>query len=142
VILLDSSGIIAALDQSVPEHGDAAMALRAARPPLLLSPFVLAEVDYLLATREGVQIEMAFLDQVSNGVYVMAPFGPADVAEARGVIEKYGDVNVGLTDASLVVLARRHGVHDVLTLDERHFRALRPSPHHAFRLLPADAGPR
>lgn len=34
-------------------------------------------------------------------------------------------VDVGLADASLVVLAERYGVAEVLTLDERHFRAMR-----------------
>jgi hypothetical protein len=30
-------------------------------------------------------------------------------------------------------------VRDVLTLDERHFRALRPPGGKAFRILPSDA---
>ena len=33
-----------------------------------------------------------------------------------------------LADASIVLLATRHAVWDVLTLDERHFRALRGPP--------------
>jgi hypothetical protein len=39
---------------------------------------------------------------------------------------------------SIVLLAHRHRVRDVLTLDERHFRVL-PGPGGPFRLLPADA---
>jgi uncharacterized protein len=141
LILLDSSGIIAALNEADPHHTEAASALRGARPPLLLSPFVLAEVDYLLATRVGSQVERAFLAEVGKGAYLLAPFGPVDVAETRNVIEQYGDAQIGLADASIVVLAHRHGVGDVLTLDERHFRALRPGPRERFRLLPADILP-
>jgi predicted nucleic acid-binding protein len=37
-----------------------------------------------------------------------------------------------------VVLANRYGIRDVLTLDERHFRALRGPNGRPFRLLPAD----
>jgi predicted nucleic acid-binding protein len=44
VILLDTSGLLAALDASQREHARAATSLAAARPPLLLSPFALAEL--------------------------------------------------------------------------------------------------
>ena len=54
------------------------------------------------------------------------------------MIETYGDLEVGLADASIVVLSRRYEVLDLLTLDERHFRTLRGSGGRPFRLLPAD----
>ena len=63
-----------------------------------------------------------------------------DVAEAAEVIERFVDFQVGLADASVVVLANRHETLDVLTLDERHFRVLRGPGGRPFRLLPADAG--
>jgi predicted nucleic acid-binding protein len=37
-----------------------------------------------------------------------------------------------------VVLAERYGARDILTLDERHFRALRDASGREFRILPAD----
>jgi len=49
VILLDTSGLLAAIDSSQSQHAKSAAALRQATGPLLLSPFVLAELDYLLA---------------------------------------------------------------------------------------------
>jgi predicted nucleic acid-binding protein len=55
------------------------------------------------------------------------------------VIEQYRDLAPGLADASIVVLAERHGIADVLTLDQRTFRTLRTSGGGAFRLLPFDA---
>jgi predicted nucleic acid-binding protein len=39
----------------------------------------------------------------------------------------------------LVVLAERHSTADILTLDQRHFRALIGPRGRPFRLLPADA---
>ena len=44
-----------------------------------------------------------------------------------------------MADAAIVVLAGRYGTDRVLTLDERHFRALRAAGSMPFRLLPADA---
>lgn len=138
MILLDTSGLLAAIDGSQRHHAACAAALLEALPPRLLSPFVLAELDYLLATQVGAAAQLGVLDEVARGVYRIEPFGPADVAAAREVVARYADLDVGLADASIVVLAARHRVRDVLTLDERHFRAMRASDRKRFRLLPAD----
>lgn len=107
--------------------------------PLLLSPFVLAELDYLLAARVGWDAELALLGEVARGTYRLETFSQQDLTEAIGVIERYADFGLGLADASNVVLANRYGTLDVLTLDERHFRVLRGPLNRPFRLLPADA---
>ena len=117
----------------------AADALGAARPPLVLSPFVLAELDYLTARRLGPADQGLLLAEVARGAYQLEPFTATDVAEARDVIDQYADLRISLADASIVVLARRHAAHDVLTLDDRHFRVLRGPRDRPFRLLPADA---
>lgn len=104
----------------------------------MLSPFVLAELDYLLATRVGQAAERALLAEVGRGVYGLETFDAEDIAAAERIIGRYADLHLGLADASLMVLASRHGVRDVLTLDERHFRAVRGPGGRPFRLLPAD----
>jgi predicted nucleic acid-binding protein len=138
VILLDTSGLLAALDASQHSHADAAASLIAAPPPLLLSPFVLAELDYLLATRVGHTAQAALLAEVERGAYSLAPMTAADVGQARNVIARHADLAIGLADASIVVLAERHKALDVLTLDQRHFRVLTAN-RKPFRILPADA---
>jgi len=82
---------------------------------------------------------MALLKDVAEGVYRLEPFTVEDLDEARDILEQYRDLKLGLADASVVVLARRYGVHDLLTLDERHFRAVRGPGGRPFRILPADA---
>lgn len=139
MILLDTSGLLAALDASQRTHHGALEALRAAPPPWVLSPFILAELDYLLATRVGQAAERALLFEVGRGVYRTEAFEADDIAAAERVIGRYAALEIGLADASLVVLAHRYGVRDILTLDERHFRALRGPGGRPFRLLPADA---
>lgn len=114
-------------------------ALEGASGPLLLSPFVLAELDHLLATRVGRAAELALLSEVARGAYRLEPFSTADVAEAIAVIERYADLKLGLADASIAVLADRHNAFDILTLDERHFRVLAGPGGRPFRLLPADS---
>jgi uncharacterized protein len=138
VILLDTSGLLAALDSSQRRHPDSAAALAAAAPPLLLSPFVLAELDYLLATRVGETARASLLGEVARGAYALEPFTAADVRNATAVIKRHADLAISLADASIVVLAVRHKTQDVLTLDERHFRVLSAN-RKPMRLLPADA---
>ncbi len=138
MILLDTSGLLAALDSSQRQHASCAAALRRSTPPFLLSPFVLAELDYLLSQHVGADAQAALLDEVARGAYQLEGFDPADVKAASEVIHRFASLKIGLADASIVVLARRHGARDVLTLDERHFRALRIGGRKAFRLLPSD----
>jgi hypothetical protein len=139
VILLDTSGLLSAIDGSQQHHRAAAEALRAAEPPWLLSPFVLAELDYLLAARVGIDAERALLAEVGRAVYRLEAFDAHDVVAAERVVGRYRQLRIGLADASIAVLAAKYGVRDVLTLDERHFRAIRGPGGRPFRLLPADA---
>jgi predicted nucleic acid-binding protein len=139
VIIVDTSGLLSAIDASQHRHLEAAAALQAAAPPWVMSPFVLAELDYLLATRVGVGAQRELLAEVGRGVYQLESFAQADIGAAERVIGRYRDLGVSLADASLVVLAVRYGIRDLLTLDERHFRAMRGPGGRPFRILPADA---
>jgi len=136
MILLDTSGLLAAIDRSQRQHIDAVAALRKARPPLLLSPFVLAELDYLLITRVGSEAQQALLAEVGRAAYRLEPFTADDVALAAKVIDRYETLGIGLADASIVVLAERHQVLEVLTLDHRHFETLRGPGGRRFRIRP------
>ena len=139
MIVLDTSGLLAAIDGSQRHHEAARRALEEAPPPWILSPFVLAELDYLLATRVGQAAERALLAEVGRGVYRLEAFEATEIAAAERLIGRHADLEIGLADASIVVLANRYGVRDLLTLDERHFRVLRGLGGRPFRLLPADA---
>ncbi len=139
MIILDTSGLLAAIDGSQRQHEAARRALEEAPPPWILSPFVLAELDYLLATRVGQAAERALLAEIGRGVYRLEALEADEVAAAERLIGRHADLEIGLADASIVVLANRYGVRDLLTLDERHFRVLRGPGGRPFRLLPADA---
>jgi uncharacterized protein len=139
VIVLDTGGLYAVLDGNERLHGAAVAALVSAPPPRLLSPFVLAELDYLIGGRVGHQAQMDLVDEVVRGVYQLEPFAAEDLAHARRIMDRYADLRVGLADASVVVLANRHRTRDLLCTDARHFRALRTAAGKPFRLLPVDA---
>jgi uncharacterized protein len=111
VILLETSGLLAAIDSSQRQHAQAAAALRDARGRLLLSPFVLAELDYLLTTRVGTHAALALLAEVARGAYRLESFDAADVAVPHEVIDAHGDLRLGLADdrrSSCSLAATRH----------------------------------
>lgn len=138
MILVDTSGLLAAFFPDQRHHEAAARVLLERDGPFVLSPFVLAELDYLIAKLAGAEAELALLDEVATGAYRLAEFSAGDVALARKVIGEYAELGIGLADASLIVLSESLGVRDLLTLDERHFRAIRGPGGKPFRILPAD----
>ena len=138
MILLDTSGLLAALFVDQRRHAQCARALSEAESPLVMSPFVLAELDYLVSKLAGEAVEWELLAEVGRGAYQLAEVDDRDVEEARVVIERHAGLGIGLADAVTVVLSRRLGCIDLLTLDERHFRVLRGFKDQPFRLWPND----
>ena len=136
MILADTSGLLALFNAREPSHAATVSALSLNREPLVVSPYILAELDYLVATRLGVDAELAVLAELASGAYVLPGQGVADLGAAIDVIRRYADQDIGLADASLVVLAERYGTRTVLTLDRCHFTVLRPLSGGRFRLLP------
>jgi predicted nucleic acid-binding protein len=137
VLVADTSGLLAALDFDEAEHAGARQAVDDAAV-VVLSPFVLAELDYLVMRRVGVRAQLALLAQVADRAYDLATFTADDVAAMHALCRRFEDQEIGVTDASVALLADRHATDAVLTLDERHFRMLRRSDGRQFRLLPAD----
>jgi hypothetical protein len=139
VLICDTSGLLAAYAAGEAQQGNVLETLKGDPGPLVLSPFVLAELNYLVGQRAGVRPELDVLSDVASGVYQLADFSRSDVAAAARVVRRYADLHIGLTDASIVVLADRFQTTRLLTLDERHFRTVRPLRAEAFTILPADA---
>lgn len=113
MILLDTSGLLAALFADQNHHEECARILRESKPPRVLSPFVLAELDHLILKYAGVEAELALLAEVGRGVYELAKFDRYDIDFAE-IVEQYRDLRIGLADASIAVCAKRWQTRDVL----------------------------
>lgn len=141
-VVVDAGGLISAVNGRSSLHRETREVLDRLREEdarLVVSPFVLAEVDYLLSEREGrPDVALEVLRDVARGGYHLEPFGSEDLDRATDVVERYSDQNIGLADAANVVLAGRHDTLNILTIDERHFRVLSGPGGKPFRLLPAD----
>jgi len=136
LIIADTSGLLALFNAAEPDHAGVTRVVTGERDQLVVSPFVLAELDYLVGTRIGVNAETAMLRELANGAYHLATIDPDQLATAADIVDRYHDQRIGLTDASLVVLAERFRTHRLLTLDRRHFTVVRPLSGGTFELLP------
>jgi predicted nucleic acid-binding protein len=139
VIILDTSIIYALLDAGDSRHRDTLGWYERLDEELVTTPLVLAEADHLAATRGGPRAVRAFRDDIRAGAYLVE-WWPGAARESAELSDRYAELGIGLTDASLVVLAARVGSVAIATFDERHFRVVRPlGGAEAFRLLPLDA---
>lgn len=139
VAVADTSALIAFFNKT-DKHHDSARRGIAEAGHLVVSPCVLTELDYLVATRHGPPSAKAILryiaGRVAAGRWEVPGIGPFLLA-AHAVLEDYPVI--GLADAMNVVLAREYRTDVIATLDYRHFRAIRPLTRHSvFRLLPDD----
>jgi predicted nucleic acid-binding protein len=139
VAVADTSALIAFFNGTDKHHSPVRKGIAQAGH-LIVSPCVLTELDYLIATRQGSPAAAAVVryvaGRVAAGRWEVPGIGPLLLA-AHAVMEDYPDA--GLADAMNVVLAREFRTDVIATLDHRHFRVIRPlTPHSAFRLLPDD----
>ncbi|HEX4837948.1 MAG TPA: PIN domain-containing protein [Solirubrobacteraceae bacterium] len=137
-LIVDAGALYAQADADEPQHAAVAHALRKERDSLVTSQIVVAEADYLILRRLGIEVELKFLDDLAGGTYVVDALTPPELTIARDVVARYRDLELGLADASLVVLASRWRTRRILTLDERAFRAVTPLQGDSFEILPAD----
>jgi uncharacterized protein len=139
VIVVDTSVIVAYMNSADDAHGLVASWFDDVDDDLATTPLIVAEVDHLVGVRGTPAALTALRSDLAAGAYLVE-WWPGAIASAVNVAERYSDMGLGLADASLVALAERLETTEVATLDERHFRAVRPLVGgKAFRLLPADA---
>ncbi|MCF3120460.1 PIN domain-containing protein [Streptomyces arenae] len=142
IVIADTSGLLAALDSTHPEHQASNEAIMVAGL-LVMSPLLLAEIDHV-ATRElGREAALSAVDDIRNWMRrgrVAVPEVTEDhLGVAQSVRARYRDLDLDLADAVNVALAADYDTDAVLALDRRDFRAVRPlGRHKAFRVLPDD----
>ncbi len=136
MLICDTSGLLAYFDASDAHSPAVADVIEADYGPFVVSPYVVAELDYLLATRRGVHAELAALGELSGGAWDLPCLEGSDLWDGRALIEGYQDQEIGSADASLVLLADRYKTDRLLTLDRRHFRVIRTLSGKPFTLLP------
>lgn len=136
-LIVDTSALLAFFDSSEPDHDAVAGLLEAEPGPFIVSPFVIAELDYLVATRYGAQAELEVLGSLASGAWDLPAIDAKGLSRIHALISGYRDRSVGVADASNVLLADRYRTRNILTLDRRHFEVLRTVGGDPLNILPA-----
>jgi uncharacterized protein len=136
-VVLDTSVVVAFMNRRDEDHEKVVTWMEMTREDLVTTPLIVAEIDHLVSRGGGVGAAHAFYEDLTAGAYSVE-WWPEAVIEIVEVASNNPDI--GLVEASLFALAARLGTMRIATLDERHFRAVRPlTGEAAFTLLPADA---
>lgn len=140
-IIADSGALFAAYNSTDDHHGIVRDFLGTLDEQLVVPPLILAELDYMAGARLGEPLRATIMGNLVETAEV-AEFTQDMFKTAAEIAAGYADLQLGLTDASVMVTAFEYRTRDILTVDQRHFRAVRPAhgrPGKAFRLLPFDA---
>jgi predicted nucleic acid-binding protein len=134
IAIVDSGPLVAAANTADPAYGTCLDALRTPGFHLVIPALCVAEAAYLIQSYRGSSTEARFLRGL-EGFDVQAP-AAQDWPRIGEIVEQYADFPLGGTDASVIVLAERLRTDIVITLDRRHFGAVRPKHCEHLRLLP------
>ena len=140
MIIADTSGLLALYNRREPSHQRVAESIASSTATIVVSPYVIAELDYLAATRLGIDAELAILRELSGGAYELAGLDNSELRACSDLVDRYRDQEIRVTDGSLVVLAQRYRTRSVLSLDRKHFEVVRPLDGGRFELMPDRLG--
>ncbi|MFE5795552.1 PIN domain-containing protein [Streptomyces sp. NPDC056503] len=142
--MADTSGLLAAFDQTDPLYEKAAWALNRAGL-VVMSPLVLAELDHLSRSKhprilhhDAVRMMLDLQKRLVDERLVIPAIEAVTLERAQLLRQANAGLDLDLADATTVVLAWEWSTYDVLTLDQNDFRALRLPNAGYFRVLPAD----
>jgi predicted nucleic acid-binding protein len=136
LIIVDTGVLLAYFFATDPDHAAARELLETTREPLATTPLVIAEVDYFVLERFGPTHEARVIEHLLEGPISLARFGERELLACSRLLARYQDLELGLTDASVMVAAESLGTRRIATFDERDFRAVTTQSGLAFELLP------
>ena len=131
-LICDTGALLDYLVEGSPDHESFRRAIDGARTRYVPG-LVLAELDYFLRDERAAMA--AFMEDLAAGAFTYARPELDQLARAMEIDREYGDLSMGLVDASVVALAEHVGVRRIATRDVRHFAAVRLADGQAFELV-------
>ena len=135
-VLVDTGPLYAMVDQDDGWHRRVRAYLENVHPQLVIPITTLPEVCYLITAHLGALVEVQFVRSIQRDDVIIEFLKKEDLVRTGEVMAKYADMSVGFVDASVVALAERLKIREVLTTDRRHFSLIRPRHCSVFDLRP------
>jgi hypothetical protein len=136
VILVDTNFLVAIANGHDRYHTECLALAATIQTGFIVPVTVLPEAAYLIHDRLGHHVMREFIRQMTGPSWTIESLKADDLTRALEVLEIYRDNNLDFVDATLVAIAERLNIQRVLTLDQRHFRVIRPAHCPAFEILP------
>jgi predicted nucleic acid-binding protein len=124
------------MDRDDAWHDRVVAFLDTSQSELVVPVTVLPEVCYLISTHLGPEAEIQFLQSIHRQELTVEFLKKEDLRRAVEIMAKYADHALGLVDASVVAVAERLKIRDILTTDRRDFSLVRPRHCTRFDLKP------
>ena len=125
MIVADTGAMIALIDRKDPHHRTIAAAYDAHADEWVLPWAILPEIDYLLGAHVGVAAQDAFFEDLADAAYAVEWGTDEDLDAALRISRQYRALRLGLVDALVMAVAARHRATAIVTLDVRHFAAVK-----------------
>lgn len=135
-ILVDTGPLYAMVDRDDGWHDRVSAFLNATPRHLIVPITILPEVCYLLNSHLGASVEVQFARSVQRGDVRVEFLRKEDLARTVGVMARYSDAGLGFVDASVVAVAERLNLREIMTTDRRHLALVRPRHCAHFDLKP------
>ena len=140
MILVDTGPLVAAINRRDPAHQVCRKLLDSRADDLLVTPYVIAEVCWMAASRIGATAEANVIEAVAAGELRQVTITDDELRRIAELLHQYADLHGGqglsLADASVVAVAEHRGVREIATLDVTDFSLVRPRHVPHFTLLP------
>lgn len=113
--LIDSGPLIALFDRSDKYHDKCLDFIKSYSGELITSWSVITEVSHMLDFNLQVQID--FLKWCELGGIKVYDIPHSDITNIRVMMEKYIDIPMDLADASLMYIANKENIKDIISID-------------------------
>lgn len=127
-IVVDAGPLVALFKRRDRDHARVSRFLRTNQCALLTTWPVVTEAWHLI----GEPARLTFMRWVVDGGIAVLELEPDDGSAMLVLLEKYRDRPMDLADASLVLLAERLGIAEILTVDRADFDVYRLSGNRRF----------
>ena len=127
-VIVDTSALVASIDQSERHHEWVVQQLEQIEPPLLTCEAVISETWFLLGRVRGAR--EAFLPYLEQGQVQVVFSLESELASILTLMKRYESVPASLADAELVRMAELYPRSSVFTLDSdfQIYRKYRDTP--------------
>jgi predicted nucleic acid-binding protein len=134
LVIVDTNALVSRADAREPFYREFSQIFGDQQYRFAVPALCVGEATYLVERKFGPLVEAQFIESLAE-FEVIAP-GAHDWLRIAALVRQYADFPLGATDASVIVLAERLDTEVILTLDRRHFGAVRPGHRESLRILP------